>query len=39
MTATSATPGCWDSASSTSTGYTFSPPLTIMSLMRSVRNR
>ena len=31
--------GCCESASSTSIGYTFSPPETIMSLIRSVRNR
>ena len=39
ITAASATSGCWASASSTSIGYTFSPPLTIMSLIRSVRKR
>ncbi len=39
ITAASATSGCCESTSSTSIGYTFSPPLTIMSLIRSVRNR
>ena len=35
MTAQEATAGCCASAFSTSAEYTFSPPLTIMSLMRS----
>ena len=35
MTAQVATAGCWASTFSTSTEYTFSPPVMIMSLMRS----
>ncbi len=35
MTATSAMPGCFISTFSTSAGYTFSPPDTIMSFTRS----
>src|SRR5262249_53391595 len=38
MTATSATAGCSASVFSTSAGYTFSPPVIIMSFTRSVRN-
>ena len=35
MTAHAATAGCRATACSTSAEYTFSPPVTIMSLMRS----
>ena len=37
MTATWATPGWVEMAFSTSIEYTFSPPVTIMSLIRSTR--
>ena len=37
MTATWSTAGCDEIAFSTSTEYTFSPPVTIMSLTRSTR--
>ena len=39
MTATWATAGMLAIAFSTSTEYTFSPPVTIMSFTRSTRNR
>lgn len=38
MTAQAATAGCLARAFSTSAEYTFSPPETIMSLMRSTTN-
>ncbi len=38
-TATSSTPGCLDSTASTSTEYTFSPPVMIMSLARSTMKK
>ena len=39
ITATCSTAGCDAIAFSTSTEYTFSPPVTIMSFTRSTRNR